>query len=152
MPLLDLIIEKTGVRIASENVASDQEAQTLIASLLTLVARSDGGISPDENARMVELLRNRFGLSPDDASDLIARAMGELASHDNLDEVVDSVNETLTRSQKEELIFMVLCVIAVDNQKDAGEMQLLATLVDGFKLPDQQLQKVYARYFDGLFY
>jgi uncharacterized tellurite resistance protein B-like protein len=152
MSLLELIFEKTGVRIASENVASDQEAQTLIASLLTLVARSDGGISSDENLRMVELLRNRFGLSPDDASGLVSRAMDELASHDKLDEVVDSVHETLTRPQKEELIFMVLCVIAVDNQKDAGEMQLLTTLIDRLKLPDQQMQKVYERYFDGLFY
>jgi len=152
MSLLDLIIEKTGVRIASDSVASDYEAQILIASLLALVARSDGGISPDENSRMVNLLCKRFGLRSDEALDLVARAADELPSHDQLDEVVDSVNEVLTRTQKEDLMFMVLCVIAADNQKDAGEMKLFTKLVDGLQLPDQFMQKIYERDFDGLFY
>jgi uncharacterized tellurite resistance protein B-like protein len=152
MSLLDLIIEKTGVRIASDSVASDYEAQILIASLLALVARSDGGISPDENLRIVNLLCKRFGLRSGEALDLVARAADELPSHDQLDEVVDSVNEVLTRTQKEDLMFMVLCVIAADNQKDAGEMKLLTKLVDGLQLPDQFIKKIYERNFDGLFY
>ena len=152
MSLLDLIIEKTGVRIASDSVASDYEAQILIASLLALVARSDGGISPDENSRIVNLLCKRFGLKSGEALDLVARTADELPSHDQLDKVVDSVNEVLTRTQKEDLMFMVLCVIAADNQKDAGEMKLLAKLVDGLQLPDQFIQEIYERDFDGLFY
>ncbi len=152
MSLVDLIFKKTGVRIVTDSIAGDYESQALIASLLTLVARSDGGISPDENLRMVELLRNRFGLRSGEALDMVSRAADELASHDKLDEILDSVNEALTRSQKEDLMFMVLCVIAADNQKDAGEMKLLAALIDGLKLPDQFMQKVYERYFDGLFY
>jgi uncharacterized tellurite resistance protein B-like protein len=152
MSLLDLIIEKTGVRIASDRVANDYEAQILIASLLALVARSDGSISPDENLRIVNLLRKRFGLTSGEALDLVARAADELPSHDQLDEVVNSVNEVLTRTQKEDLMFMVLCVIAADDQKDAGEMKLLAKLVDGLRLPDQFMQKIYERDFDGLFY
>jgi len=152
MSLVDLIFEKTGVRIATDSVAGDYEAQTLIASLLTLVARSDGGISPDEYIRIVELLRNRFGLRSGEALDMVARAGDELASHDNLDEILDSVNEALTRSQKEDLMLMVLSVIAADNQKDAAEMKLLVALIDGLKLPDQFMHKVYERYFDGMFY
>ncbi len=152
MSLVDLIFEKTGVRIATDSVAGDYEAQTLIASLLTLVARSDGGISPDEYLRMVELLNNRFGLRSGEALDMVSRAADELASHDKLDEILDSVNEALTRSQKEDLMLMVLSVIAADNQKDAGEMKLLAALIDGLKLSDKFMQKVYERYFDGLFY
>ncbi|RLA30878.1 MAG: hypothetical protein DRR15_14095 [Gammaproteobacteria bacterium] len=152
MSLLDLIIEKTGVRIASDSVASDYEAQILIASLLALVARSDGGMSPDENVRIVNLLCKRFGLNSGEALDLVARTAEELPSHDQLDEVVNSVNEALTRTQKEELMFMVLCVIAADDQKDAGEMKLLAKLIDGLRLSDQFMQKIYERNFDGLFY
>jgi uncharacterized tellurite resistance protein B-like protein len=152
MSLLDIIIEKIGVRIASDSIAGDSEAQILIASLLALVARSDGGISPDENMRIVNLLSKRFGLGSGEALDLVARAADERPSHDQLDEVVDSVNEVLSRSQKEDLMFMVLCVIAADDQKDAGEMKLLAKLVDSFRLPDATMQKMYEGKFDGLFY
>jgi uncharacterized tellurite resistance protein B-like protein len=151
MSLLDLIIEKTGVRTASDSVAGNSEAQTLIASLLALVAASDGGISPDENMRMVNLLSKRFGLSPGEASDLVARTVENHPSHDQLDEVVESVNEVLSRSQKEDLMFMVLCVIAADNQKDAGEMELLDKLVDTFRLPDATMQKMYEGNFDLFF-
>ena len=152
MSLLDLIIEKTGVRTASDSIAGDSEAHMLIASLLVLVARSDGGISPDENMRIVNLLSKRFGLTSGEALDLVARAVSELPSHDQLDEVVDSVNEVLSRTQKEDLMFMVLCVIAADEQKDAGEMKLLNKLVDTFRLPDATMQRMYGANFDGLFY
>jgi uncharacterized tellurite resistance protein B-like protein len=152
MSLLDLIIEKIGVRTASESIAGDSEAQLLIASLLALVARIDDGISPDENVRIVNLLSNRFGLRPGEALGLVARAADEPPSHDQLDEVVDSVNETLSLTQKEDLMFMVLCVIAADGQKDVREMKLLTKLVDSFRLPDAVMQKMYAENFDGLFY
>ena len=152
MSLLDLIIEKTGVRTASDSVAGNSEAQMLIASLLGLVASSDGGISPDENMRIVNLLSKRFGLSSYESSDLVARAMENHPSHDQLDEVVDSVTEVLSRQQKEDLMFMVLCVIAADDKKDAGEMELLNKLVDAFRLPDATMQKMYEGNFDLLFY
>jgi uncharacterized tellurite resistance protein B-like protein len=152
MSLLDFIIEKTGVGIASDVVANDYEAQKLIASLLGLVARSDGGISPEENSRIVNLLSKRFGFGLVEASDLVAHAAEELPCQGQLDEVVAAANEVLTRTQKEDLVFMVMCVIAADDQKDPGEMKLLAKLVDGFRMPDQFMQRIYERDFDGLFY
>jgi uncharacterized tellurite resistance protein B-like protein len=152
MSLLDLFIEKVGVRTASDSIAVDSESQILIASLLALVAKSDGGISPDENMRIVNLLSKRFELSPGEALDLVARSADQLPGHEQLDEVVDSVNELLSRTQKEDLMFMVLCVIAADDKKDAGEMKLLAKLVDSFRLPDAVMQRMYEGKFDGLFY
>lgn len=152
MSLLDLIIEKIGIRTASDSVAEDPEAQILIASLLALVAKSDGGILPDENMRMMNLLSKRFNLSSTEASDLITRTMNDLPSHDQLDEIVNSVNEELSNTQKEDLMFMVLCVIAADDKKDPGEMKMLNKLIDTFRLPDATMQKMYEGSFDGLFH
>ena len=147
MSLLDLIFSKTGVRIGANSFVGDDDAQTLIASLLALVAKSDGGISPDESLRMVELLRNRFKLRPGETLNMIARASDELAAQSNLDEILVSVNDTLTLAQKEDLMLMVLSVISADNQKDAGEMNLLAALIEGLKMPDKTMNIVYERYF-----
>jgi uncharacterized tellurite resistance protein B-like protein len=152
MSLLDFIIDKTGVGTANDKVASDYEAQKLIASLLALVARSDGGISPDEKSRIVNLLSKRFGFGLEEASHLVAHAAEELPSQGQLDDIVAAANDSLTRTQKEDLIFMVMCVIAADDEKDPAEMELLAKLVDGFRLPDQFMQRIYERDFDGLFY
>lgn len=148
MSLIDFVYEKTGLRFGAECFVGNNEAQTLVASLLALVAKSDGGISPDENLRTVELLRNRFGLRSGEALEMVTRATHELAAHDKLDDILRSANDELTLVQKEELMLMVLSVIAADNKKDAGEMNLLAALIEGLKIPDKVMINVYARYFD----
>ena len=74
-----------------------------------------------------------------------------MADDGQLDDLVESVNDALSRSQKEHLMFMVLCVIAADDQKDAAEMKLLRKLVDTFRLPDATMQKIYAGNFDVVF-
>lgn len=146
--LVDLIYAKTGIRIGQDSIAGDMESQTLIASLLALVAKSDGGVSPDESLRMVKLLRNRFQLRPGEALHMITQASDELAGHTDLDQILDSVNDNLSLAQKEDLMLMVLSVISADNRKDAGEMRLLAAVTEGLIIPDTVLNKVYERYFE----
>ena len=147
MKLTDLIYAKTGFTIDLSSLASDLDAQTLVASLITLVAKSDGGISLDETARMVEMLRQRFPLERVEALSLITRAADELSADSHLDEILAEVNDKLALPHKEELMLMVLHVISADNEKDAGEMKLLAALIDGLKIPDNIMEKVYAQYF-----
>ncbi len=149
MSLIDLVYEKTGLRFGAECFVGDNEAQTLVASLLALVAKSDGGVSPDETLRIVELLRNRFGLRSGEALDMVTRAAHQLADHDELDGILRFANDELTLVQKEELMLMVLNVIAVDNKKDAGEMSLLAALIEDLKIPDKVMTNVYVRYFES---
>jgi uncharacterized tellurite resistance protein B-like protein len=147
MKLTDLIYAKTGFTIDLPSLASDLDAQTLVASLITLVAKSDGGISLDETARMVEMLRQRFPLDRGEALSLVTRAADELSEDSHLDEILAEVNDKLALPHKEELMLMVLHVISADNEKDAGEMKLLAALIDGLKIPDNIMERVYAQYF-----
>lgn len=80
---------------------------------------------------------------------MITRVSDELATHRSLDEILVSVNDHLTLAQKEDLMLMVLSVISADNQKDAGEMTLLAALIEGLNIPDKIMNKVYKQYFEG---
>jgi len=146
--LKDLIYAKTGIAIDSDSLASDAGGQILIASLMTLVAKSDGGVSPDEMTRMVELLRDRFRLQPGEALNLITRAADEVADTTTLNELLNSVNDDLALQHKEELLLMLLHVISADNQKDIAEMKFLAEVVEGLKIPGKIMAKVYARYFE----
>ena len=147
MKLTDLIYAKTGFTIDLPSLASDLDAQTLVASLITLVAKSDGGISLDETARMVEMLRQRFPLERVEALSVITRAADELSADSHLDEILAEANDKLALPHKEELMLMVLHVISADNEKDAGEMKLLAALIDGLKIPNNIMERVYTRYF-----
>ena len=147
MKLTDLIYAKTGFTFDLPNLAADLEAQDLVASMITLVAKSDGGISPDETVRMVEMLRQKFPLEAGEALNLITRAADELSSDSHLDEILKEINSQMPLPHKEELMLMVLHVISADNEKDAGEMKLLAALIEGLKIPDNIMSVVYDRYF-----
>jgi len=149
MPLIDFIHSKTGFRIGAEDSGTEPVSQLLMTALLVLVAKSDGGISTDESLRMVELLRSRFGINPGEALNLINRASDELSHHAELDGFIEAANDELSLAQKEVLMLMVLNVISADNQKDAGEMRLLAALLEGLEIPDKTMNEVYDRYFDG---
>lgn len=148
MSLKDLIYAKTGISIDLDSLASDPDGQTLITSLLVLVAKSDGGISPDEMTRMVELLRGRFELRPGEALNMVARVADETAQTADLDELLSAVNDELALAHKEELLLMLLHVISADNEKDVAEMNFLAAVVDGLQVPDKIMEKVYGRYFE----
>lgn len=147
MKLTDIIYAKTGVTIDLASLSNDPEGQSLVTSLMALVARSDGGISPDETSRMVELLEHRFRISSELAIDLVSRAADEYGENADLDGLVANINEELSLPQKEELMSMVLHVISADDQKIAAEMNLLATLVDRLKIPDNVMEKAYEQYF-----
>jgi uncharacterized tellurite resistance protein B-like protein len=148
MKLTDFIYAKTGISFDLPNLSADLDAQDMVASLIALVAKSDGGISPDETLRMVEMLRQRFPLDRGEALNLITRAAHELHADSHLDEILKEVNDKLPLPHKEELMLMVLQVISADNEKDAGEMKLLATLVDRLKIPNTVMENAYARYFE----
>jgi uncharacterized tellurite resistance protein B-like protein len=148
MKLKDLIYAKTGIAIDLGSLVGDPNGQTLIASLMALVAKSDGGVSPEEMTRMVELLRNRFGLQPGEALNMITRAIDEVSDTINLDELLRSVNDDLGLQYKEELLLMLLHVIAADDQKDIAEMKFLSAVVEGLRIPEKIMANVYARYFN----
>jgi len=148
MPLLDMLRDITGITVLVER-AGDLDAQLMTAALLLLVARSDGGVSPDESLRMVELLRRQYRLQPNVALDLINRAGDELGQHATLDALLGAARGVLEPRHKEDLMLMVLEIIAADDRKDAAEMRLLQALIDGLQISDKAMERAYARYFDA---
>lgn len=147
MHFADLIYEKTGLNLDMTSLSDSPEGQALVAALLAMVAKSDNDISPAETMRMIELLQDRFHLAERDAIDLVSRAANGFGSDAKLDGVISNINEELGLAEKEELLSMVMHVIAADEHKNNMEMDLLATLVQGLKVPDSILEKAYARYF-----
>ena len=145
--LIDLVYAKTGISVDLDSLAGDREGQALVASLLALVARCDGNISREETVRMVELLRSRFHLGGEEALGLVSRAANEFGSDAKLDGLIANINDELSLAQKEQLLNIVLHVIAADDRKDAREMQLLADLVKGLNIPDNILENAYESYF-----
>lgn len=46
-------------------------------------------------------------------------------------------------------MLMVLKVISADSEKDAAEMNLLLTLLEGLQISDESMSRAYENYFAG---
>jgi len=147
MKISDIVYAKTGVTINWSNLSNDVETQALLATLIAIVANCDGDITRDENTRMMELLQSRYGIAAEDSTTLINRAVSDLKKKSDVSELIARINDELTLQNKEELMSMVLHIIATDDKKDAREMELLGVLIDGLKIPDNIMENAYDRYF-----
>ena len=147
MGLRDIILKLTGPSESRKYLVDNIASPELVASILVIFAKSDGGISPEENLRMVQLLREKYGLQPGEALELVTRLSAEDRAADESTVLLSSVNGEFSSAEKEELLLMALKIIAADQEKDAREMDLLATLVETLQVSEKTMDGVYARYF-----
>ncbi len=147
--LQHLIYETTGIDLGGENAPVDINAQIAVASLLVVAANSDGSIDGKETVKMVEALCRRYSMTPVVALDLVSRAIEAQSMGDDSPALFDELNERLTKKQKEELILMLLEVIAADGEKKAKEMAVLDRAVAALGISSNRLDKIYDRYFEA---
>lgn len=146
--LQDLIYATTGISFGQDKSFVDINAQIAVASLLVVAANSDDSIDSRETVKMVEALCRRFALTSTVALDLVTRAIHEQALQSDSSKLFDDLNLRLTLKQKEELVLMLLEVIAADGEKEASEMAVLDQTISALKISDNQLAKIYERYFE----
>ena len=147
--LKDLVYAMTGFDLDFDKVSTDINAQIATASLLAVAANSDGSIDSAETEKMVGVLRKRFELTSTVALDLVTRAIDELSAGDASRRLFEELNERLTLKQKDDLLLMILEVIAADGEKEAREMALLDQTVTALNISDRQLSNIYDRYFEA---
>lgn len=146
--LQQLIYASTGIDIGGDNAPVDINAQIAVASLLVVAASSDGTIDSAEIVKMTEALCRRYSLSSVVALDLVSRAIDEQSVGDAT-ALFSELNERLSKKQKEDLVLMLLEVIAADGEKESSEMALLDRAVSALNISGRQLDKIYQRYFDA---
>jgi len=145
----DLIYTTTGIDLDPDTLSSDVNAQMAIASLLAVAAHSDGSIDSEETAKMVEVLCRHYALPTVIAMDTVMRALDQLAGRKASPELLDELNDRLTMKQKEDLVLMLLEVIAADGKKQGHEMAVLDQTVAALNISVKQLDDIYGRYFEG---
>jgi len=146
--LRDLIYAATGIDFGPDNTPVDINAQIAVAALLVVVANSDGSIDSKEMVKMVEALCRRFSLTSTVALDLVTRAIDDQSMPGDSSGLIDELNQHLTLKQKEELVLMLLEVIAADGEKEASEMAVLDRTVFALNISDRHLARIYQRYFE----
>lgn len=148
MGLTAILREKIGSSGARDPLLASREGVEMVASIMVVAALSDGGISAEENLRMVQLLRSRFGLSSVDALALVRDIPERLQTEADVARLIAALKKDLSARGRQELMMMVLEIIAVDREKEAGEMTLLSRLIDALEVSEESMSEVYRRYFE----
>jgi len=148
MGLAAILREKIGSSGGRDPLLGNREGVEMVASIMVLAALSDGGISAEESLRIVQLLRSRFGLSSVDALALIRDIPEQVQTQADVRRLIEALRQELSPEGKQELMMMVLDIIAVDQEKDPGELSLLSRLIDALDMPEESMSRVYDRYFE----
>ena len=143
----DYLYTTFGITKGPDTATDDANSQALTASILLLAAQSDGSISPVESAELARLISDQFAHGDEDSVQLAAESSQRIPEFSSTNELIEAANRGLELHQKEDLMLMVLKIIAADERKAPGELELLDQLLDGLRIPGNVMDRVYTRYF-----
>ncbi len=143
----DYLYATFSITLSLDTITSDVKGQALMASILVLAAQSDGSVSPVESAALASLLSDKFANSDDESIQLAVESAKRISDLSSGSALIKAANQNLALPHKEDLMVMVLQIIAADERKEPGELELLDELVDGLDIPANVMDRVYSRYF-----
>lgn len=134
--MIERIREFFGKRIATAGAGAGGDAIRLAtAALLVEVMLTDGTMNAAETARIPELLRQRFGLAPREAEELVELARQEVTEATSLYQFTALVNQHFSVEDKYALVSNLWQVAYADGAIDKYEESLIRHVAELIHLP-----------------
>ena len=123
------------------------DSRFLVAALLIFIARGSGTIEPEESAKMIDLIEERFHMEGAQSLELLTRAMTDMAENPELARALVDLAPTLSDENKEDIALMALKVIAADGRRDVREMEKFNEAVEALGIAPDTVHRAFDRYF-----
>jgi len=114
----------------SKNEQHQHAIEIACAALLYEVARADDHFSPDEQAALNLLIKQRFHLSGDEIKAIVKLATDQVESATDYYQFTKVVNEQLSIQDKRELLVMLWRVANIDDHVDPHEEHTIRRIAD----------------------
>jgi uncharacterized tellurite resistance protein B-like protein len=123
--------------VGSQPSDEDERSAVAVAAavLLLEVARSDRDLSAVERDAALAAVRTKFGLSQQQAEDIIRTAEAEAREATSLYPFTSLINREFSATQKERLIELVWRVAYTDAGLDAHELHLVRRIANLLHIP-----------------
>jgi uncharacterized tellurite resistance protein B-like protein len=117
---------------AAEPSPADREAviRKATAVLLLDVARADYVFDESEFERVLELMESHFGLSPEDAAQLVNDATDEAEDLTSVHQFTELLHEHLDESEKARIVALLWQIAFADGRLDKYEDSLVLKISD----------------------
>jgi uncharacterized tellurite resistance protein B-like protein len=119
----------------SDATAARRTVELATAALLIEVVRSDADITAEEQGAIEQAVRDKFGLSADEAQTLIRLAEEEVAQANDLFQFTSLVNREFTQEQKLRVIELMWRAALADAHISAHEHHVLRRIADLLHVP-----------------
>ncbi len=126
--MIDRLLEMLSGRHKPEAGASPDDQRLAVAALLVEAARMDQNFDDGERDTIANLLKDRFELTSADATELINKADGKVQDTAQYFPFTHHINQTMSETEKVEVIEMLWQVAYADGTLDEHEDQLIRQL------------------------
>ena len=140
-------LEGTHLVIETSTGTATYDSRFLVAALLIFIARGSGTIEPEESAKMIELIEERFQMEGAESLELLTRAMTDMAENPELGPALIDLAPTLSEQDKEDIALMALKVIAADGRRNVSEMEKFNEAVEALGISPGAVHRAFDRYF-----
>ncbi len=132
--------EKAGAKTSETKVGdTTHDVRVATCALFLEMARIDESFTPEEMETLLQVLKHKYGLSQEDADNLIAEADAELKNSVDLWQFARLINENYTNDEKIEIIEILWQIVFVDGKMDKYEHYLMSRLTNLLRLSHKQL-------------
>ena len=124
----------------NEKIEQKQSSTRELASaaLLIEVARADFEITPEELARLIDLLATTFDMSPEDVELVTQQANDQVENAVSLHDFTRVINEHCSPEERNELVGLMWDVAAADGDLSKYEDHLIRRVADLLYVPHQE--------------
>jgi uncharacterized tellurite resistance protein B-like protein len=118
---------------------TQQRLKVAVCALLLETAHTDDEFSDDERSRLVDMIKTGFGLTGEEADELIHIAQEEREKSVDLWHFTKLINENYALEEKIHLMEMLWEIVYADSVLDRHEDYLMHTLTKLLKLEHRQM-------------
>lgn len=116
----------------------EHAARLAVAVLLTEIAESDHQRLPEEEAALLDAVRNHFGLDHEEANELIALAEEEHAESTDYFQFTSLINRIYSREQKIKVIETLWQIAFADKKLHKYEEHVIRRLAELIHVPHKE--------------
>lgn len=140
-------LEGTKLVVETEDGVEEYDSKFLVAALLVFIARGSGQIMPEESSQMIELIEEHFHCQGAQSLELLTRAMTEMVEKPELPELLIDLAPTLSESDREDIAFMGLKVVAADGHRHYAELEKFNRAMEALNISPDIIHRAFERYF-----
>ena len=141
--MIDIVKRFFGTSSTAESTQTRNDNQhdvrVAVCALLVEMAKIDETFSSAEMDKIISILKEKYGLSADDADELISVAEKELDGSIDYWQFARLINDNYSTEEKIDIIEMLWRIVFVDEKMDKYENHLMHKLSELLRLSHQQL-------------